>query len=416
MKNFWKKFKNWVNGYGWNVDDSPSYQREKELSDRISSLASSLPDGGNALGYRSSSGRTPAGTIADRMNGQGGLPDISGMSVRGKDNARGYEFVYNDEYSDVVNEMSSLMQEQGLLGYDIQQSSESSWKTLSAILASLMVGGAAAGGAFGSLGGAAAGSSALSAGATGSGLAGGSSALSAGATGLGLSGSKMPAIAGSLINTAGVAGGSYLNNVLNMKNLRELINEQNEYNTPANQMQRFIDAGLNPNLMAGQVSSGNQPNAGTPHPVDLVGPMLEAVGTMSNVNLQGAQADEIRQRAIAQRNANSLFGLDKSLKELSVNELQSRIDKQIKDLEVMESQRRLNEAQTKSLHELREYDKKLKEAQTFLAEIQADYTPKGAGSNIGKISDDILLLLFGTWNNTFGRLPGLELDVPSIYK
>lgn len=37
----------------------------------------------------------------------------------------------------------------------------------------------------------------------------------------------------------------------------ELWNLNNEYNTPASQMQRYKDAGLNPNLMYGQGSSGN---------------------------------------------------------------------------------------------------------------------------------------------------------------
>lgn len=50
------------------------------------------------------------------------------------------------------------------------------------------------------------------------------------------------------------------------KNLAEYQSDRNEdylqkqldYNTPANQMQRFKDAGLNPNLIYGQGTSGNQ--------------------------------------------------------------------------------------------------------------------------------------------------------------
>lgn len=40
---------------------------------------------------------------------------------------------------------------------------------------------------------------------------------------------------------------------------KQLWREQSEYNSPANQMKRYIEAGLNPNLMAssGQVNSGN---------------------------------------------------------------------------------------------------------------------------------------------------------------
>lgn len=36
------------------------------------------------------------------------------------------------------------------------------------------------------------------------------------------------------------------------------MREQNEYNTPSNQMQRFKDAGLNPHLIYGQGTNGNQ--------------------------------------------------------------------------------------------------------------------------------------------------------------
>lgn len=39
---------------------------------------------------------------------------------------------------------------------------------------------------------------------------------------------------------------------------RKTIKQQNRYNTPENQMKRFEEAGLNPNLMYGQGSHGNQ--------------------------------------------------------------------------------------------------------------------------------------------------------------
>lgn len=39
---------------------------------------------------------------------------------------------------------------------------------------------------------------------------------------------------------------------------RQMIREQNAYNTPVAQMQRYMDAGLNPNLIYGNIDSGNQ--------------------------------------------------------------------------------------------------------------------------------------------------------------
>nr|QJB21633.1 MAG: DNA pilot protein [Microvirus sp.] len=41
----------------------------------------------------------------------------------------------------------------------------------------------------------------------------------------------------------------------------DMWNRANQYNTPASQMDRFRQAGLNPNLIYGQGSSGNSPNA-----------------------------------------------------------------------------------------------------------------------------------------------------------
>lgn len=46
---------------------------------------------------------------------------------------------------------------------------------------------------------------------------------------------------------------------------REMWELQNEYNTPRNQMQRFSEAGLNPNLMYGQSSAGNATDAPKAH-------------------------------------------------------------------------------------------------------------------------------------------------------
>lgn len=203
--------------------------------------------------------------------------------------------------------------------------------------------------------------------------------------------------------------GNLLTNEQYKRQQQALINQMNEYNTPANQMQRFKDAGLNPNLMAGQISAGNQSSSGEPHPMQLH--PIDALTAVSNVNLQAAQADEIRERAISQRNTNSLFAFDSTLKALSINELQSRINKQIKELELIDSQHKLNNAQTKSLNDLRQTEKELKQAQIKLAQIQEEYTPKNAASMSGKMFSDIwditwsILNLFRTGAGTNDKAP-----------
>lgn len=189
--------------------------------------------------------------------------------------------------------------------------------------------------------------------------------------------------------------GNLLSNEHYKRQQQSLINQMNEYNTPANQMQRYKDAGLNPNLIAGQISAGNQSSSGEPHAMQLH--PIDALTAVSNVNLQAAQADEIRERAISQRNSNSLFAYDSVLKALSIDELQSRINKQIKELELIDSQHKLNNAQTKSLNDLRQTEKELKQAQTKLAQIQEQYTPKNASSIYGRTFSDI-------WDTTWSIL------------
>lgn len=72
-----------------------------------------------------------------------------------------------------------------------------------------------------------------------------------------------------LFNTLGSIGSVLFSNSLNRENMEYLIDKQNAYNTPAQQMQRFKDAGLNPNLVYGLGSSGDQPASGSIAPVDF---------------------------------------------------------------------------------------------------------------------------------------------------
>lgn len=83
----------------------------------------------------------------------------------------------------------------------------------------------------------------------------------------------------------------------------ELLKYQLDYNTPANQMQRFKDAGLNPNLVYGQGSPGNMQSAPEPPraqahraQVDAVTPNLflgkQLELLQSQIDLTGNKADE----------------------------------------------------------------------------------------------------------------------------
>lgn len=77
---------------------------------------------------------------------------------------------------------------------------------------------------------------------------------------------------------------------------------QNEYNSPAAQMQRYQEAGLNPALMYGQVTPGNASNAphlGTPNAPELSRDMVELGKAFNIEGLKQAIADTKTKQAQA---------------------------------------------------------------------------------------------------------------------
>lgn len=90
------------------------------------------------------------------------------------------------------------------------------------------------------------------------------------------------------------------------KNL-EMWNLQNMYNSPASQMQRFKQAGLNPNLIYGQGNAGNATtlprySAPTMQPVTVhpaifqIGNALDVLGKYMDYRIKSAQEQQIRQQ------------------------------------------------------------------------------------------------------------------------
>lgn len=81
---------------------------------------------------------------------------------------------------------------------------------------------------------------------------------------------------------------------------QEMWNKQNEYNAPVAQMERFGEAGLNPNLIYGQGSSGNAttlPKYQAPEkmstrlkPIDY----LQVLGAYQDTRLKEAQIDNVK--------------------------------------------------------------------------------------------------------------------------
>lgn len=86
-------------------------------------------------------------------------------------------------------------------------------------------------------------------------------------------------------------GSQYTSSLLNYQNMEKLIDKQNAYNTPANQMQRFAEAGLNPNLVYGLGNNGNQPASGSIAPVDFDTSQREARLARMSIDTQTKMAN-----------------------------------------------------------------------------------------------------------------------------
>ncbi|MDR0692493.1 MAG: hypothetical protein LBF69_05600 [Prevotellaceae bacterium] len=77
-------------------------------------------------------------------------------------------------------------------------------------------------------------------------------------------------------------------------------NKQNAYNTPAAQMQRFSQAGLNPNLIYGQGSSGNAQSVGNYQRANVSPEKLEGLerlailGHYLDLSYKAAQVDNVK--------------------------------------------------------------------------------------------------------------------------
>lgn len=156
----------------------------------------------------------------------------------------------------------------------------------------------------------------------------------------------------------------------------EQWNRQNAYNTPQAQMERYKEAGLNPNLIYSQGSNGNAASSPTYNPptlqpasrnaVDYGQVIGNSIGQFNNLRLQqkeielkDAQINNINSQASynAVREAlggtqislnNQLYGFRGSYNPLSLNYLSQRINNEVINANVL-SQRAQNLAQEEQL-------------------------------------------------------------------
>lgn len=101
-------------------------------------------------------------------------------------------------------------------------------------------------------------------------------------------------------------------NELNM----QMWEMQNQYNSPSAQMQRYKDAGLNPNLIYGSVSNGNASSA--PEITASVGGS-NALALASIINQASGDASKLLKGVASHMLGNYLDGLDLDLAQKSAN-------------------------------------------------------------------------------------------------
>lgn len=194
-------------------------------------------------------------------------------------------------------------------------------------------------------------------------------------------------VGGLLSGLLGV-GSDYASSVLNFQNMEKLIDKQNAYNTPSAQMQRFEDAGLNPNLVYGLGNNGNQPASGSIAPVDFATAQREnrlakmqimtqtklaqadIAQKMSQANLADQQAENVQVQKAYQQLVNNNY----------LTELQVRLDQMNADKDrLVEEKRRISaiaeqeEAYAKYAPDIARLDKEIKEKEKEIADTRANY-------------------------------------------
>lgn len=106
-----------------------------------------------------------------------------------------------------------------------------------------------------------------------------------------LAGGVANAIAQTRINRENIAFQREIND-LNYQRQLDMWKMTNEYNSPASQMQRYLAAGLNPNLIYGQSNTASMANVGNAQAQQMVAPNFDFLGTFMNQILSGIQGQQ----------------------------------------------------------------------------------------------------------------------------
>jgi len=157
---------------------------------------------------------------------------------------------------------------------------------------------------------------------------------------------------------------------------QKYLNQQNEYNSPKNQMARFQSAGLNPNLIYGQGSPGNQTSP-------LSYPDIKPANFQARKDPSEVLAAVNQQRITdAQVNATNATTLQKTAM-TEVNRLQAR---------VMERNPALNDGGFAAMIDNLKASAQLKQEQVKGQKIQNFTNDAAAGWRVDKVYKEVQLL------------------------
>lgn len=201
---------------------------------------------------------------------------------------------------------------------------------------------------------------------------------------------------------------------------KEMIRQQNEYNSPSAQMMRYQDAGLNSNLIYSQGNPGNQSSHASyqaPHIEVKRVPFADPLGAITayqDMNMRQAQIDAIEANTqnVQARTANeglkgALYGVTKETKDFALETSRGLRPYQFEKAQLELDQRKLNVEGTLRKFLLMSRDEQLK---------VLDIAAKQKGLTTIDLKNEALEqeIIFKRYKNYFQSIGVKESDNPIV--
>lgn len=212
--------------------------------------------------------------------------------------------------------------------------------------------------------------------------------------------------------------------IFNYNQQVKLLDKQNEYNTPKAQMERFVAAGLNPNLVYGLGSNGNQPSSGSVAPADFTTAqrenrmaklnfMLQSKMAQADISQKMAQTNLLNSQSEGQQLQNQI---NSSTMQTQINQIEQNYKMSIEQVNNLIEQKKKVIAETKNLNiknmyenDIQRLTKQKMSLEKDLMELQTKWQPYLYGTGMFRDVSTGLGSL-GVGANMFGNFfKGLKL-------